>query len=233
MDPTPVLTRAAVRELDRRAIQEVGVPGLVLMENAGRACADTAEELLAGHAGPTLVLVGSGNNGGDGLVVARTLANRGRAVRVVFVGAHEKLERGTPDFDANLRLWRAQGGAVDVAASPGEIAELGSALAEAALVVDALFGTGLTRTLEEPYPRLFDLVRASATRVLAVDLPSGLDADTGQVLGAALRADVTVTLVAEKPGLRLGAGPELAGRVRVAEIGIPRFLIEEALASMG
>jgi NAD(P)H-hydrate epimerase len=229
MDAPRTLSRAAVRELDRRTIAEIGLPGLVLMENAGRACADAAEELLAGHDGPALVLVGPGNNGGDGLVIARTLTNRGRAVRVVFVGPHEKLERGTADFDANLSLWRAHGGAVDVAVAPREVAELDAAAGDAALVVDALFGTGLTRPLEAPYPALFETVQASGSRVLAVDLPSGLDADTGEVLGAALRADVTVTFVAEKPGLHRGSGPELAGRVRVAEIGVPRFLIEEAL----
>jgi len=228
----PTLTRAAVRELDRRAIHEVGVPSLVLMENAGRACADVAEELLeasGGSGGDTLVLVGPGNNGGDGLVIARTLSNRGRGVRALFVGPHEKLERGSDDFRANLALWRAHGGAIDVAVSPDEIAALAGEARDAALIVDALFGTGLTRPLEAPYPALFGVVRASATPVLAVDLPSGLDGDSGDVLGAALRADVTVTFVAEKPGLRQGSGPQLAGRVRVAEIGIPRFLVTEAL----
>jgi NAD(P)H-hydrate epimerase len=223
------LTRDAARELDRRAIDDVGVPSLVLMENAGRACADAAIEMLDARprrTGPTIVLVGPGNNGGDGLVIARTLSNRGRSARVVFAGARENLERGTPDFRTNLALWRAHGGAVRVAVSPDEIAALRAELGEAALVVDALFGTGLVRPLLAPYPALFAAVRASGAPVLAVDLPSGLDADTGAILGAALQADVTVTFVAEKVGLRLGEGPRLAGAVRVAEIGVPRFLLE-------
>jgi NAD(P)H-hydrate epimerase len=220
------LTREASRELDRRAIFEVGVPSLVLMENAGRACADVAERMLSERDGATIVLVGPGNNGGDGLVIARTLSNRGRVARVVFVGAHEQLERGTPDFQANLALWRAHGGSVAVAVSPGELAALAGELGEAGLIVDALFGTGLARPLEAPYPALFAAVEASGAPVLAVDLPSGLDANTGLVQGAALRADVTVTFSAEKVGLRLADGPRLAGRVEVAEIGVPRFLLD-------
>ena len=226
------LTREAVRELDRRAIEEVGVPSIVLMESAGRACAEEALGLLEewGDGGRVLVLCGPGNNGGDGLVIARTLVNRGRRVAVVFVGGHEQLESGGADFATNLDLWRAQGGAVTVLASEDGVEEFErEELARSALVVDALFGTGLTRDLGPPWSSVVAAVNRCGVPVLAVDLPSGLDANTGEVLGQAVRAIRTVTFIAGKPGLRQAAGPDHAGVVVVAEIGIPRFLIERAL----
>lgn len=230
MEP-PTLTREAVRELDRRAIQEFGVPSTALMESAGRACALEAARMLADGGGKTLVLVGPGNNGGDGFVIARTLDNLGHPVRVVFVGADEQLDRGSQDFLVNAQLWRAQGGELDVVSTPS--ADLVSQFAEAALIVDALFGTGLTRDLADPWAGVIDAANESAAPILAVDLPSGLDANTGEILGAAIRAAVTVTFVAGKPGLYRGLGPQHAGRVVVAEIGIPRFLIEAALQEQG
>jgi len=223
-----VLSRAAVRELDRRAIEEYGVPSILLMENAGRACADEALRMLGDARGPVLVLCGPGNNGGDGLVIARTLWNRGVEVGAVFVGPRDGLESGRPDLALNLRLWRGLGRTIDVVETPSEVAELSTPLARAALLVDALFGTGLARELAEPWRGVIGLVNAARRPVLAVDLPSGLDADTGAVLGAAVRATLTVTFVARKPGLSRGSGPELSGRIVVAEIGIPRALLEAA-----
>jgi NAD(P)H-hydrate epimerase len=228
-DPSRCLSRAAVRELDRRAIEECGVPSIVLMENAGRAVAEEALRMLAGRPGETLVLTGPGNNGGDGLVVARTLENRGRRARVVFVGAHERLSDGPQDFLINLDLWRRQGGRLSVAVAPAELAHLLGELRAAPLAVDALFGTGLARPLEGPYLAAVASLNACGAPVLAVDVPSGLDADTGRELGLAVRAQATVTFAAMKPGLLRELGPACAGRVTVAEIGIPRFLLEQAL----
>jgi hydroxyethylthiazole kinase-like uncharacterized protein yjeF len=221
----PILSRAAVRALDRRAIEEHGIPGLVLMENAGCAAADEVQRMLAGSPGPVLVLCGPGNNGGDGLVIARTLQNRGLDVGAVFVGPAERLAGGGADFQTNLHLWRGLGRPFPACS---EVSELRARWAGSALVVDALFGTGLTRPLDEPWRAAIDALNEARRRVLAVDLPSGLDADTGAELGAAVRADVTVTFVARKPGLLLGRGPALAGRIVVAEIGIPRPWIAAA-----
>lgn len=243
------LPRDAVRALDRRAAEEFGVPSIVLMENAGRACAEEALRLLAAaeEGAEAIVCAGPGNNGGDGFVVARTLANRGRAVRVFFLGGPGRLERGSHDALTNARAWHAMGGttvflAPDAegsgaagSAPRGREAERGvagadvlrEALRSSALAVDALFGTGLTRPLEGLARTVVEAL-AEAPRVLAVDVPSGLDADEGRVLGAAVRADVTVSFVGRKPGLERGLGPRLAGRVVVAEIGIPRPLLLEA-----
>jgi NAD(P)H-hydrate epimerase len=225
---TPTLSRDAVRELDRRAIEVFGIPSALLMENAGRACAEEALRLVAGDARPVVVVVGPGNNGGDGLVIARTLANRGIAVRVLCIGGLEKLEGGSADVQLNLRLWRWLGGDVEPVE---DAALLARALEDSALVVDALFGTGLTRPLEGEWRAAVLAIESAGEAgwpVLAVDLPSGLDCDTGAVLGAAVRATVTVTFVAPKPGFERGEGPARCGRVVVAEIGIPRAWVEEA-----
>ena len=227
-----VLTRAAVRDLDRRAIEEYGIPSIVLMENAGRACVPEVLSLGASLDGgsdrPVVVLCGPGNNGGDGFVIARTLHNLGTSARVFFVGAPSKLEAGSADVLTNVRLWRGLGASVETVSSLDDVGGLGDAVERASVVVDALFGTGLDRALREPWAEVVRAANARGRPTLAVDVPSGLDADTGAVLGEAVRADVTVSFVARKAGFDLGAGPACCGRVVVAEIGIPRAYLDAA-----
>jgi len=220
------LSREAVRELDRRAIEELGVPSLLLMENAGRACADVVERRLGG--GPALCLCGPGNNGGDGLVIARTLWNRGHEVRTLFFGDVERLEGCSEDVRTNARLWRALGRELELVDPAKGAATLRSILDDdrPAVLIDALFGTGLTRELRSPWSELVEAMNAARVPICAVDVPSGLDADTGQVLGAAVRAVSTVSFVAPKLGFTRGVGPQHCGEIRVAEIGIPRCLYE-------
>jgi len=224
--PELVLTREGARELDRRAIEEYGIPALLLMENAGRACADAALEMLTSKREGVLVLCGVGNNGGDGLVVARTLWNRGREVRVLCAGSRARLEAASQEVRTNARLWQGLGRPIEFVESEETVRVRAAELRTAALLVDALFGTGLARPLAGLQAALVRGMNASLRPILAVDLPSGLDADSGEVLGEAVRAEATVTFVAKKPGIGRGRGPELCGRVRVAEIGIPRFLLE-------
>lgn len=201
---------AGMRRLDRFTIETLGVPGELLMESAGRAVAGEALALGAGARG-AFVVAGAGNNGGDGLVAARHLHVLGVRVRVAVVGDVGKL-RG--DAAANLARARASGVpfvAADAAAEPGEI------------VIDALFGTGLDRAVAGE--ALAAIERMAAARragspILAVDVPSGLSADTGQPLGAAVEADVTLALGQPKLGLALEPGRSLSGRVHVAKIGI-------------
>jgi NAD(P)H-hydrate epimerase len=208
-DVWPLLSAEQMRCLDRHTIETLGVPGELLMECAGRVV--TAEVLSELPTGSTVwVVCGSGNNGGDGLVVARHLHLLGTPVRVVWVGDPKRL-RGDPA--ANWK--RAQAVGVPVAQNrwrpdPGDV------------LVDAIFGTGLDRPVEGAAATAIRKLCASrpACKVVAVDLPSGLDADTGQVLGCAVEADVTVTLALPKLGLALEPGRSLAGRVVVGRIGI-------------
>lgn len=230
MNSGRLLTRAAIRELDRRAIEDWGIPSFALMESAGRACADAVLERLGDRArvAPVQVLCGPGNNGGDGLVIARTLVNRGVSAEVSFVGELERLEACSEDVQSNARLWRDLGGEIRELAGAAAIAAEAARLAAAPLLVDALFGTGLTRPLGSPWSDAVRALEASGRPVLAVDVPSGLDADTGAILGVCVRAVETVTFIAAKVGFTRGAGPEHCGVVRVAEIGVPQRFIDEA-----
>jgi ADP-dependent NAD(P)H-hydrate dehydratase / NAD(P)H-hydrate epimerase len=208
-DAWPLLTAAEMRALDRHTIDGLGVPGELLMELAGAAVAREAEALRAPDA-PVWLLCGTGNNGGDGLVAARQLHLRGVPVRVLAVG-DPAAWRG--EAAANAKRLRALGVALTGASTP---------LEPGAVLVDAIFGTGLARPVEGAAAQAIRRLREArpACRVLAVDLPSGLEADTGQPLGDAVAADVTVTLGLPKLALTLEPGRSLAGRVVVARIGI-------------
>jgi NAD(P)H-hydrate epimerase len=203
------VTAEAMRGLDRHTIEKLGIPGELLMECAGRLIAALAEaEFAPGRR--VLVLCGPGNNGGDGLVAARHLHLRGVPATAVFVGDPARV-RG----DAARNLERAERAGVPFAAGRWR-AEPGD------LVVDALFGTGLARALEGDAAAAVRKILAARAqcRILAVDLPSGLDADTGQPTGPCVQADLTVTLGLPKLGLALEPGRSLAGRVFVGRIGI-------------
>jgi len=218
------LTREQVRELDRTAIEDFGIPGVVLMENAGRIAADEAERMLS-H--PLIsIFAGKGNNGGDGFVIARHLHNRGAAVVVNFLGVVEQAMQGASDAAINLHIIRKMGIPVRELTSPDAVRESLEDASHAGLIIDALFGTGLNGPLCGLALNIVDGINALGVPVLAVDIPTGLDANTGEVLGASVRADKTVTFVAAKRGFFSGKGPELTGQVVVAEISIPRELIE-------
>jgi NAD(P)H-hydrate epimerase len=217
---TPVLSREQMRAFDAHAIEKCRVPSLLLMENAGRGIVDAAAALLPrGWAGSRVTVVcGSGNNGGDGLVIARRLAVAGARPTVVMAAGVDKL---SPDARTNLEAYRGIGGAVRALSHGGSMAPLAEALREADLVVDALFGTGLDRAIEGHLAAVVRETSAAAAPVLAVDLPSGLDANTGGVLGVAVEADLTATLAQLKLGLMTPNGSRLAGRVVVVDIGVP------------
>jgi hydroxyethylthiazole kinase-like uncharacterized protein yjeF len=212
----PLSTREAVRALDADAIERLGVPGLVLMENAGAGATRILRERFAGQLGAPLVVGGTGQNGGDAWVVARQLFCAGIAARVVLVGERARV-RG--DALVNLSALEALGIPVAVQAE-GEV-ELARLLGQASLVVDGLFGTGLDRPVGGVQARAIELINAARRPVLALDLPSGLDADTGQVLGSAIRATATATFALHKRGLYQHPGAELAGEVTLVSIGVP------------
>ncbi|HLL88847.1 MAG TPA: NAD(P)H-hydrate epimerase [Tepidisphaeraceae bacterium] len=217
------LTRSQVRDVDRRSIQDYHVPGIVLMENAARAVADQACLMLDGQcAGEVLILCGGGNNGGDGLAVARHLHNRGANVTIALT-VDPALYAG--DALINWQVVSAMG--LDITDATPALLERSRAL----LIVDAIFGTGLTHPPRDPFPALAAAVEKSDKPVLAVDVPSGLDCDTGVPPGACIAADRTVTFVAEKVGFAADAAKRYLGHVVVADIGCPREVIAQVLKS--
>ena len=222
-------TREEIRAFDRYAIETLGVPGIVLMENAGRQIAEAARAMVAGRANPrVLVLAGPGNNGGDGFVAARHLALDGVRAEVVLLAPPEKI---VGDAGTNLRILQAMGLALRTLAPEAEAAvrELGPLLAEADLVVDGLLGTGTRGKVREPFASVIRAVNdaggpAASPRggpVLAIDIPSGLDPDTGKPLGPTVRATKTMTLAAVKVGFRKPGAEEYTGEVVLADIGVP------------
>ncbi len=186
-----------------------GVPGLDLMEAAGAAIAETIQNALPD--GDVVVLCGPGNNGGDGVVAARLLTDAGRTVRLALLGSPDKLKG---DAAANAKRWT------------GDVLPLDPSVIEgAAVVIDALFGAGLERPLAGIVQETIEKLNASGVPVIAVDVPSGVHGDTGQVLGAAPQAAATVTFFRRKPGHLLYPGRGLCGKVRVADIGIPETVL--------
>jgi hydroxyethylthiazole kinase-like uncharacterized protein yjeF len=226
-----LLTAAEMRAIEAAAMAAGRVTGMALMERAGEGVVGAiAAEWPGGVAGPVVVLCGPGNNGGDGFVIARHLAAAGRAVEVFLWG---EVGRLPADARANAERWRNEGGAIaDLA---GEEAAL-AAIKAAGLIVDALFGIGVTRALP---PALGAVVagvaraRRQGARVVAVDVPSGLCADSGRPYGEAMVADLTVTFHAEKLGHRLAAGPEHCGAVRVVDLGLAGRPAGVTLADIG
>ena len=214
----PVLTAGEMRGADRWTIEEFGIPGRILMETAGRDAALIIERRIGPASGLRVaVYCGKGNNGGDGFVVARYLHQRGAAVRVLALGGDEA--GMSDDAAANFRLLRklaAQNDALSV-----KPLHDGADLPSADVHVDALLGTGVTEELRAPLLDVVQKLNEQPGVKVAIDIPTGLHADTGVVLGSAFRADLTITMGAQKAGLVLNSGPESAGEVIVVDIGIP------------
>lgn len=204
-------TVAQVRELDRRAIGELGVPGFELMRRAAWAAFSSLRRhwpqarRIAVHCGP-------GNNGGDGFLLAALAREAGLRADVLALG-----DASAGDAAAARQAWKDAGGAV-------RLWQAGDALPEADVHVDALYGTGLRRAPEPAAAALIDAINASGTPVLALDVPSGLDADTGQLPGTAIRADRTVSFIAAKRGLHTGRAANVAGALELDALGLPESL---------
>jgi NAD(P)H-hydrate epimerase len=218
------LSRAEVREIDRRAIEAFGVPGVVLMENAGAGAARLLESL--GIAGPVGIACGKGNNGGDGFVIARHLDIAGHAVKVLLACRPENV-RG--DAAVNLRIAERAGLPIECLADEGQPA-WEAALGGVAWIVDALLGTGASGPPTGAVARAIAAINAlrarGGPRVLAVDLPSGLDCDTGNAAGDCVRADATATFVSRKRGFDTATAEAFTGSVHVIGIGAPRAVLE-------
>ena len=209
-----------MRGVDAWAINEVGVPGVVLMENAGRRCAEVIGGKLADAVSPKVcIFCGTGNNGGDGYVIARHLLNSGFRVVVVVCGGRDKIKG---DAKINLDILEGIGQPIEQLSleERGIGGRVSGFAAGADMLVDGLFGTGLSGELRDGYMELVESINAQNGIVLAVDIPSGLDCDTGEPLGAAIRATYTVTFVAVKKGFTVSGAEKYTGEIYVASIGI-------------
>ncbi len=210
------LARDEVRGVDRAAIETVGIPGPVLMENAGRQVTDAVCELLGAAGGSRVaVLAGGGNNGGDGFVVARHLDLRGTEAVTFLVAPRDKL---TDDAALNLGILDAFG--LEVRDVGGDLSGLAERLAAFDVLVDAVGGTGIKGALRGAAGEAVEQINAAGKPVVAVDIPTGLDCDTGSAEGPAVRAKVTVTFVARKKGFDAAGAAAWTGEVRVADIGV-------------
>ena len=224
--PLP-LSCAAVREVDRRAIHELGIPGIVLMENAARGAAEAARDLLGSARGTVWIFCGPGNNGGDGYAMARWFTIFGMQVELISCVPPEA-SRG--DAAVMRKIAAALHITDHVAREAADYDRLAQRLSEAALIVDALLGTGSSGAVRSPLDQAIRVINAARAtqgpRVLAVDLPSGLDADTGAAAATTVRADVTTTFVAPKPGFDVPGARDYTGSVEVIGIGVPPALVE-------
>jgi NAD(P)H-hydrate epimerase len=223
-----ILTRDQVRRVDQLAVERYGISGIVLMENAGRNAASIISSEY-GSAGNALICCGPGNNGGDGCVIARHLHNDGWSVRLLVTGDESRM---SPDMLTNYQIARAMGLRVQATTDGAEQATAAATVHGDEILVDALLGTGFQGTVRAPTDRLIKAINAAGARaVVAVDVPSGLDCETGEPSNATVRADLTITFVAIKAGFTLPAAQPFVGRLHVADIGAPRELIAEIAGS--
>lgn len=215
--PSKSLSRGQVREFDRLAIEQWGVPGVVLMENAGRGATDAIEDFLGGVSDKDIaVAAGVGNNGGDGFVVARHLHLRGASVTAFVVGDAAKM---TPDASTNFAILKPL--KIDVHSCTGEeLPNLSEKLRRFALVVDALGGTGISGPLRGDLSIAVEQINASGKPIVAIDIPTGLDCDTGAAHEPTIKAKLTVTFAARKIGFDAPGASDYTGKVIVADIGV-------------
>jgi len=211
------VTPDEMKRLDAFAIETIGIPGVVLMENAGRAVFEAAYKGLAGRELPALVFCGRGNNGGDGFVVARHLINHGIETDVFVVGAISKVKG---DALVNLRILRNMDIPIN-RVTKKTLPEIRQKLKRCGVVIDALLGTGLSGEVTGLYGEVITLINEAGCPVVAVDIPSGLDGATGKPLGVAVVANVTVTFHLPKKGFENPPARRYTGELRVADIGIP------------
>lgn len=223
-EPGEPLTCQQIREIDTLAIEHVGVPGIVLMENAARSAAEIIYPTMVN---PTttrvVILCGAGNNGGDGFAIARHLRNAGANVTLILAAARDKLHG---DARVNFRIYERLEAALLDASDQPDTPAIRDVFNTADIVIDALLGTGATGAPRGSAARLIEFSNAvHRARRVAIDIPSGLDADVGTVHEPCFRADLTITFVAPKVGFTFPAAREVLGRLVVVDIGAPHELI--------
>ena len=219
---TIILNREKVRELDRRAIEDYGMSGLVLMENAGRGATDILCRL--GINGEVVLCCGKGNNAGDGFVIARHLDLRGFSARVLLWAEPDEL---TGDAAENFKILIKAGIPTETGLGKTVPAEVAQHIDRADWLVDALLGTGARGEPRAPFDSVIEQMNTSDATIFALDLPSGLDCDTGQPSGTTIRAAHTCTFAAVKPGFLLPCAEPYVGELHTVDIGAPRRLLDE------
>ena len=215
-----VLTRRQVRDVDAWAISILGIPGVVLMENAGRGCADIIIPELKNRGGKNVcIFCGTGNNGGDGFVIARLLTNAGYKVKIILCGPPAKI-KGDALISFNIAR-NMQIPITEISLTQGKVnEEVAKHAGGSDLIVDAIFGTGLTGELSDIFIEIINAINLLNKPVIAVDIPSGLDCDKGEPIGASIKAIATVTFVASKQGFQNSRSMNYTGDVYIASIGV-------------
>ncbi|AEG59048.1 bifunctional ADP-dependent NAD(P)H-hydrate dehydratase/NAD(P)H-hydrate epimerase [Desulforamulus ruminis] len=221
-----VVTAAEMKKIDQLAVEQYGIPGIILMENAGLRAVEVIESLAGPIQGKTFtILVGKGNNGGDGLVVARHLHNKGARVKLLLAVKPDDLQG---DARINLNIWQKMSQPVFQINQTNGINVLKMALLNTHMVVDALFGTGFRGRVNDKLGQVMNMVNASPAPVISIDIPSGLEADTGRSHGPCIRAAHTVTFGLPKVGLVLEPGATYAGTLHIVDISLPKVLTESS-----
>lgn len=213
------LTCEKIRELDRMAIEDYGIPGIILMENASLRFFDVLSEKFSPlHNKKVTIVCGSGNNGGDGFAIARHVYNNRGNVTVLYTGSRKKID---PASDTGINYSIASGMGIRIIDNIfNSFKKISYHIKNADIVIDAVFGTGLSREVRGDYAKLLETL-SSAKTVASVDIPSGLDGNTGIPRGTAVKADLTVTFAAAKKGFRKKTAKQYTGEIRVVDISIP------------
>ena len=219
-----IVTAKEMRNIDSQTINEVGIPGVVLMENAGLGVVRAIErDFPLPTFSKIAIFVGKGNNGGDGLVIARYLANKGYKVTTYLLAEPDKF---IGDALVNLRVSQNIGLHIEYILSNDQLGEKKANISQNNLIIDAIFGTGLSGAVRGFASNVIDYLNSTEIPIIAVDLPSGLDSDTGKTEGSCIKAVMTVTMALPKRGLLLYPGAKFVGKLEVADIGIPQSVID-------
>lgn len=216
------LNRVQSRLVDTVAIEQFGIPGVVLMENAGRGCADWIKQHHASH--HILIFCGKGNNGGDGAVIARYLSIYNIACTIVLTTPIDKL---SGDAAVHMQIAQHMGIPIKVLDHDLSWKNLENLITHSQVLVDALLGTGIAMSVREPYKKLIELINNAHKTVISIDLPSGMDVDTGKPLGECVQAAHTLTLVSNKEGFRFEESHKWTGECHIIPIGIPPKIIQD------
>lgn len=218
-----IVTAIEMRVLDERATSEYKIPSLILMENAARGMVDEIEKKYGSVKGKYItVIAGRGNNGGDGLAAARHLRMRGASV-MIYLFSKEALFQG--DAEVFLRIWQATDGAL-CEEGTYTLEQLSTDLSKSDFVMDAFLGTGISHAITGHYAEVIEVINRCAQRVISCDIPSGISADTGEILGVAIKADATMTMAMPKRGHFMQEGLSYCGVLSIIDIGFPEVLIE-------